>query len=466
MCHSSPVSTAPAVAPVRSTPQQISLQKKWYWYDWACSAFVTATMTVLLGPYVTTLANKAACPTQPVDETCHTDLSVLGISVPPGSLVAYTLTVSTIISALVVVFIGAVADRSPHPTKLLGFFAAAGGVTAASMFFLEGDKWQLAVVQVIIANLCLVASLVIYSALMIRITPADDRDRVSTIGWSYGYSGGFLMLGVGLAFLSFHEKLGISTSMTVRIIFAAAGVWWLVFALIPVLGLRDVPGTVSPKEKTPLIRGSIRQLRETFSEMRGYPHTMRFLIAYLFFNDGIQTVISAASIYGKLELKFSDTQLFITILFVQFIAYFGARLFGRLARTRGSQRLILFSLFLWTGVVAVAYFIPEKAFLLWLVLAVGIGIVMGGSQSLSRSLFSHLIPHGRESEFFSLYQAMERGTSWLGTFVFGLVYQLFHSYRLSIIALIIFFVVGGLLLKSVDVRRGITDVGNRVPQVI
>lgn len=113
-----------------------------------------------------------------------------------------------------------------------------------------------------------------------------------------------------------------------------------------------------------------------------------------------------------------------------------------------------------------AFFIPERAFGLWLVLSVGIGIVMGGSQSLSRSLFSHLVPKGRESEFFSLYQAMERGTSWFGTFVFGLVYQLFHSYRLSIVALVIFFVVGGLLLRAVDVRKGISDVGNHVPQVI
>lgn len=469
MCHSSPVDltdTADEPVTTSSTPQQRGLQRKWYWYDWACSAFVTATMTVLFGPYVTALANKSACPTQPTDQDCLRDLHLFGIPVPPGSLVPYTLTVSTIISAVVLLFIGAIADRAPRPTRLLGLFTVTGALAASAMFFLDGDNWQLAIVLVIIANLSMGASLVVYSALMIRITPPDDRDRVSTVGWSFGYLGGGLMLAVALAFLSFHESLGISLSMTVRIVFAAAGIWWLVFAVIPVLGLKDVPGSANPRGRQSVVRGSVKQLRETFGELRTYPQTMRFLIAYLFYNDGIQTVIAAAALYGSLELKFSENQLFITILLVQFVAFFGALLFGRLARTRGSRQLILFALVLWTGVVCAAFFVPRGAFGPWMLLAVGIGIVMGGSQSLSRSLFSHLIPHGRESEFFSLYQAMERGTSWLGTFVFGLVYQLFHNYRLSIIALILFFAIGGLLLRTVDVRKGIKDVGNQAPAVI
>ncbi|WP_244328257.1 MFS transporter [Yimella sp. cx-51] len=449
-----------------STPEQRRLQRKWYWYDWANSAFVTATMTVLFGPYVTSLANKAACPTQPSDEKCLTNLSVLGFGIPPGSLVPYTLTVSTIISAIVLLFVGAIADRSPRPTKLLGAFTVVGGLAATAMFFLEGDNWELAVLLVVIANLCMGASLVVYSGLMIRITPPDDRDRVSTTGWALGYLGGGIMLAASLALLSFHEAMGLSLSMTVRIIFAAAGIWWIVFAIVPVIGLKDVPSAGNAAGRQPVFSGSLKQLKRTFQELRTYPQTMRFLLAYLFFNDGIQTVIAAAAIYGALELDFSENQLFITILLVQFIAFFGAMLFGRMARSRGSKQLILLSLVLWTGVVTGAYFIPKGGFMPWLVLSVGIGIVMGGSQSLSRSLFSHLIPRGKESEFFSLYQAMERGTSWFGTFVFGLVYQLFHSYRLSIIALIIFFVVGGLLLRTVDVRRGISDVGNKVPQVI
>lgn len=447
-----------------STPQQRAWQRKWYWYDWACSAFVTATMTVLFGPYVTALANKAACPTQPTDVTCETDLHVLGIPIAPGSLAAYALTASTIVSALVLIIVGPLADRSTRPTRLLAVFTTVGAVAAAALCLATGDDWQLAVVLAIVANMSLGCALIVYSALMIRITPPDDRDAVSTKGWSYGYLGGGLMLLAALVFLSLHDTFGVSTGAAARIIFLAAGLWWIGYALITVTGLRDVPP--ASREDRVAAPTSVAQLRATFREIRGYPQTMRFLIAYLFFNDGIQTVISAASLYGKLELKFSDTQLFLTILWVQFVAFGGALLFGRLARRHGAKSLILNALVLWTVVVAVAFFIPQKAFLIWMVLAVGIGLVMGGSQSLSRSLYSHLVPHGRESEFYAFYQAMERGTSWLGTLVFGLVFQLFHNYRLSIIALIAFFVVGGLLLRTVDVRRGIAQVGNRVPRVV
>lgn len=425
-------------------------------------------MTVLFGPYLTAIANKAGCPNQPTDTTCNTDLHVVGIPVAPGSLVAYTLTVSTIIAALLLIIIGAIADRSPRPHRLFALFAFGGAAAATAMWLIQGSNWKLGVTLAILANLGLCASLIVYSALMIDITPPDDRDHVSSRGWSYGYAGGGLVLAVGLGLLSFHEKLGLSTGDTVRLLFAISGIWWAAFAVIPIVGLRDVraPGVPSGRGLSDAVSGSLRQLRQTLGELRGYPQTWRFLIAYLFYNDGIQTVISAASLYGKYQLGFSDSQLILTILFVQIIAFGGALTFGTLAGRHGAHRMILTSLVLWSTVVFVAWFLPRGNFTLWMVLAAGIGMVLGGSQALSRSLYSHLIPRGRESEFFSLYQAMERGTSWLGTLVFGLVYQLFHDYRFSIVALMIFFVVGGLLLRTVKVREGIADVGNRAPAIV
>ena len=193
---------------------------------------------------------------------------------------------------------------------------------------------------------------------------------------------------------------------------------------------------------------------------------MLFLLAYLFFNDGIQTVIGVSSLYGAEELNFKQEQLIVTILLVQFVAFGGALLFGRLAARIGAWRSVLLSLALWTVTVALAFLVPEKAFYPFLALGVLIGIVLGGSQALSRSLYSQLIPKNREAEFFSLYQAMERGTSWFGTLTFGLVYQLTHSYRWAIIALVVFFVLGGVLLARVDVRQGIIDAGNEVPKVV
>ena len=448
-----------------STPEQQRLQKKWYWYDWACTSYVTVTAAVLFLPYLTSVANRAACPSQPTDQTCHTDLHVLGIPVAPGSLAPYTVTAATIIAAVLIIAAGAVVDRSARPIRYLGGFCYGGAAAAFLMCLIAGTNWQLGVILAIVANVCLAASLVVYSAVMIRITPPDDRDRVSSKGWSYGYLGGGLLLAANLVLLSTHDAIGLDTSQAVRISFAVSGVWWALFALIPLRGLRHLHNEAVLRTG-PLISSSIRQLRDTFRELRGYPQTMRFLLAYLFYNDGIQTVIAAASLYGVQQLKFSDNQMVITILLVQFVAFGGALLFGRMAGRHGAKKLVLASLFLWTAVVAAAFFLPQRQFAPWLVLAVGIGVVLGGSQSLSRSLYSHLVPHGRESEFFSLYQAMERGTSWLGTFLFGLVYQLFHDYRLSIVALIIFFAVGGMLLRTVRVRAGIVAAGNTPPQVV
>jgi UMF1 family MFS transporter len=430
-----------------------------------------------MAPYLTVIAKKAACPTLPSDVACHTNLSVLGVPVAPGSLVFYVLTFSTILSALVLIFVGAIADRSPRPVRLFAAFAWSGAAAASAMVLVSGDNWALGVLLLLFANLCLGSSLVIYDSLLCRIASPDERDRVSSRGWAWGYLGGGLLLAMNLALLTLAEQIGISAGTAVRISLLSAGLWWAVFTIIPVVGLRDLRGaadqttsqTTTPDSTGPragVVTGSLRQLASTFRELRLYPQTMLFLLAYLFFNDGIQTVISASSVYGAEELSFSDSQLIEIILLVQFVAFGGALLFGRLARRFGAWRVVLNSLVLWTAVVTIAFFVPAGGFLIFVGLAVLIGIVLGGSQALSRSMFSQLVPRGREAEFFSLYQAMERGTSWFGTLVFGLVHQFTHSYRWAIIALIVFFVVGGLRLSRVRMREGIIAAGNEVPAVI
>ena len=447
-------------------------QKAWYWYDWANSAYVTTTLTVLMAPYLTVIAKKAACPNLPSDVACPTNLSVIGIPIAPGSLVFYVLTFSTIVSSIVLIFIGAVADRSPRPVRLFAMFAWAGAAAASAMFLIAGDNWLLGVVLLMFANLCLGSSLVIYDSLLCRIASPDERDRVSSRGWAWGYLGGGLLLAVNLGLLTLGAQIGISAEMAVRISLLSAGLWWGAFTIIPVVGMRDLRGAsgtdigTNHGERASAISGSLNQLANTFRELRSYPQTLLFLLAYLFFNDGIQTVISASSVYGAEKLKFSNSQLIEIILLVQFVAFGGALLFGRLANRFGAWRVVLNSLVLWTLVVTIAFFVPAGEFLIFVGLAVLIGIVLGGSQALSRSMYSQLIPRGREAEFFSLYQAMERGTSWFGTLVFGLVHQFTDSYRWAIIALIFFFVVGGLLLSRVRMREGIVDAGNQVPAIV
>lgn len=442
-------------------------QRAWYFYDWANSAYVTTTATVLLGPYLTVVAKKAACPDLPSDERCLTNLSVLGLPISPGSLALYTVTVATIVSALVLPVVGAIVDRSGRKRTIMARFAWTGALAASLMFFLAGSNWQLGVLLQMIASLCLGCSLVVYDSILCDISTADERDAVSSRGWALGYLGGGMLLAINLGLITFSESIGLTESMAVRISLLSAGIWWGAFTFIPYRGLRDRPPIdVEPTGSSGIVAASFGQLAHTLRDLRRYPQTLLFLIAYLFFNDGIQTVIYASSIFGQEELGFEASQLVITILLVQFVAFFGALGFGRIAARVGSWRTILGGLVLWCLVVAFGFVIPEQRFVLFLGMAVLIGLVLGGTQALSRSLYSLLVPRGREAEYFSLYQAAERGTSWFGTLLFGVVFQITDSYRSAIIALVVFFIVGGGLLSRVDVRRGIVEAGNQVPRVV
>ena len=214
------------------------------------------------------------------------------------------------------------------------------------------------------------------------------------------------------------------------------------------------------------LRRSFGQLAATLRDMRNYPMALTFLFAYLFFNDGIQTVIASASVFGAEELGHPQEILIATILMVQFVAFGGALLFGRLAGRLGAKRTILIGLGIWMVIVTAALWLPAENVPFFLILGAAIGVVLGGTQALARSYFSLLIPRGKEAEYFSFYHAMDRGTSWFGTATFGIVLAITDSYRPAIFALIAFFLIGGLLLTRVDTERGIREAGNDLPAVI
>lgn len=462
--------TASAEGPAADVERRAE-QGAWSWYDWANSAYVTTVGAVLFAPYLTSVAEVAACgEAGTADDPCELDLTVLGVAVSPGSLVFYVITLTTIVSALVLPVVGAIADRSGAKRRLLAGFAWTGAVATVAMFGVTGGNWVLGAVLLGVANVALGASLVVYDALLCDVAAPDERDAVSSRAWAFGYLGGGLLLALNLALVTSAEALGLSTGLAVRICLATAGVWWGVFTLVPYRRLRDRPpvaaGVPADEHGRDLVRRSFGQLATTLRDLRRYPTTLTFLVAYLFYNDGIQTVIGAASVYGDKELGFSQSVLIATILLVQFVAFGGALLFGRVAARVGSRRTIIGGLLVWIVVVSVGYVLPEGRLVPFLLLATAIGIVLGGTQALSRSFFSQLVPHGREAEYFSLYQACERGTSWLGTLVFGLVQQLSGSYRPAIFALAAFFVVGLVLLLRVDARRGIAEAGNTQPRLV
>ncbi|WP_314222094.1 MFS transporter [Streptomyces zaehneri] len=440
-------------------------QRGWYFYDWACSVYSTSVLTVFLGPYLTSVAKRAA----DADGYVHP----LGIPVRAGSFFAYSVSLSVIVAVLVMPLVGAAADRSGRKKPLLGAAAYVGAAATTGMFFLGGDRYLLGGALLIVANAAQSVAMMLYNSYLPQIAPPEERDAVSSRGWAFGYAAGSLVLVVNLVLYLAHDSFGVSESTAVRICLASAGLWWGGFTLIPLLRLRDRPTAAreatarpDPTDRTARTAPGLRQLAATVRDMRRHPLTLSFLLAYLIYNDGIQTVISQASVYGSEELGLGQSTLIGAVLLVQVLAVAGALGMGRLARTYGAKRTILGSLAAWTLTLGAGYFLPAGAPVGFFLLAAAIGLVLGGSQALSRSLFSHLVPPGKEAEYFSAYEMSDRGMSWLGPLLFGVTYQLTGSYRDAIISLVVFFVVGFLLLVRVPVRQAIGDAGNPVPEKI
>ncbi|MEU9786951.1 MFS transporter [Streptomyces phaeochromogenes] len=429
-------------------------QRGWYVYDWACSVYSTSVLTVFLGPYLTSVAKAAA----DADGFVHP----LGIPLSAGSFFAYCVSASVILSIFVMPLAGAAADRTGRKKPLLAGAAYLGAAATAGMFFLDGDRYLLGGLLLIVANASLAVSMVLYNSYLPQIAPPEERDAVSSRGWAFGYASGALVLVANLILYTAHDTFGVSETTAVRICLASAGIWWGAFTLIPLNRLRDRRTTSSSGTST----HGWRQLAATVRDMRRQPLTLAFLLAYLVYNDGIQTVISQASVYGSEELGLDQSTLIVAVLLVQLLAVAGALGMGRLARTYGAKRTILGSLIAWTVTLGAGYFLPAGAPVWFFVLAAGIGLVLGGSQALSRSLFSHLVPPGKEAEYFSAYEMSDRGMSWLGPLLFGLTYQLTGSYRDAIISLVAFFVLGFVLLARVPVRQAVRDAGNPVPDRI
>jgi UMF1 family MFS transporter len=423
-------------------------QRAWFVYDWANSAYTTTVVTLFLGPYLTAIAKAAAGP----DGLIHP----FGIPIDPRSLWGYLVSLSVLSQVLVLPLIGALADYGHRKREILATVAYVGSLATLCLVFVKGANYLLGSALFLIANLAFGASIVVYNAFLPEIASPEERDTVSSHGWGAGYLGGGLMLALNLVFLSNAEALGLSKGMAVRIGMGAAGLWWGLFTLIPVGTLQNRGAQRSLPPGVSIFAAGFRQFSHTLGRIRRYPHTLLFLAAYLVYNDAIQTVIAMAGQFGADELKMPMEQLTLAILMVQFVAFAGAMLFNWISARTSTKRAILGSLIVWTGVLAYIYLAvstPAEFF----VMAALVAVVMGGSQALSRSLFSLMIPPGQEAEYFSLYEISDKGTSWLGPLVFGLALQTTGSYRLAILSLVVFFIVGFILLIRVDVAKAAAE---------
>jgi UMF1 family MFS transporter len=439
---------------IKNDPREIF---GWKMYDWANSAFYTTVVGTLFSPYLTRLAQNAVG-----ENGVVLNLGFLG-SVTAKSLPTLCVSISVGAQVFLLPLLGALGDYSDLKKRLMVFFCYLAVLANCLMFFVQGNLYLFGGLLFILANVCYGAANVFYNAFLPEITTKDQSDKVSSRGYAYGYLGGAILLALNLAFVMTAEKLGISTEMAIRLSLLSAGIWWGGFALIMFLTLKRRPKSkVLPPGKSYLAAGFL-EIFDTFRVLRRLPLTFRYLLAYLVYNDGIQTVIFAASAFLEQELFPGGNPIFLLQIFlmVQFVAVLGALAFERLANWIKTKNAIVLSLVIWAAVVIYAYSFLHTVAEAWVMAGV-IAIVLGGSQALSRSLFSRMIPEGKEAAFFGLYEVSERGTSWMGPLLFSIVIAHTGSYRQALLSLIVFFVLGLIGLLLTDTERGVREAGEFV----
>ena len=432
-------------------------------YDWGNHAFFTLVLGVLIAKYITGLATAAVGENGAI-------ITIGGHEIVTAkSIYSYSVGISVFLQVFFLPVLGAIADYTHLKKTFLAVFCYLGALSCALLFFAGDGNYFFASALFIIANLSAGASVVFFNSYLNDITTEDYRNKVSSWGFASGYAGGTITLILGLIFLTYAESFGLSTAQAVRICFLAAGIWWGGFALFTFFNLkRRLPVRTPPEGKHFIVAG-FSELKDTFVELFALKHTLRFLIAYLLYNDGIQTVIAMSALLLSEEVlnpdgsRLKDSNLFIAFLIAQIVAFFGSLIFERLSRIVGSKYAIVVSLVVWSGIVIYGYGYLHTLTEAY-IMSGTIGLVLGGSQALSRSLFSQMIPAGREAAFFGIYAISERGTSWIGPIVFGLVAQLTNSYRPAILTLIVFFIVGSLILLFTNTNKAIADAGNIPPE--
>jgi UMF1 family MFS transporter len=424
----------------------------WKMYDWANSAFYTTVVGALFSPYLTRIAQTAVG-----ENGVVLDLGVFG-AVTAKSLPSLCVSVSVGAQVFLLPVLGALGDYSDLKKRLMALFCYIAVVANCLMFFIQGNLYLVGGLLFIVANVCFGASIVFYNSFLPEIATEDQADKVSSRGFAYGYLGGAILLTLNLVLVMGADRLGISTGLAVRLSLLSSGIWWGSFAVITFLNLKSRPKRKSlPPGKSYLSAGFI-EIFDTIKELRRLPLTLRYLLAYLVYNDGIQTVIFAASAFLEQELFPQGNPIFLLEIFlmVQFVAVLGALMFERLAYLIKTKNAILVSLVIWAAIVIYAYRFLHTVSEAWILAAV-IAIVLGGSQALSRSLFSRMIPEGKEAAFFGLYEVSERGTSWMGPLLFSIVIARTGSYRQALLSLIVFFVVGLIGLWLTDTDRAVRE---------
>lgn len=412
--------------------------KAWTMYDWANSVFATTMMAAVFPIFYATLGAATDSPAMMTSRW------------------GFTTAFAALLAAVMSPILGAVADFRGSKKKFLAAFMLLGVISTALLFFPNqpGD-WLIASIIFIFANIGFAGSLVYYDALLPHVARADEIDQVSSRGYMMGYFGGGILLAVNLVMIMVIPSVfpSVGTGLMTRLSFVTVAIWWFCFSFPLLTRVKEPPRRIEVGEESMQpIQASFSRLKKTFGELRKYRDLSMGLLAFWIYANGIGTIITMATIYGK-ELNFSDITLIGTLLMVQILAAPFAMLFGRLAKKIGTKKAIYISLVIYSLIAVAGYFLYHE-WQFW-VLGAAVATVQGGSQALSRSMIGRMMPKSKSAEFYGFFSVFEKFASILGPFIFGVVSRIMNESRLSIASLIVFFLVGLFVLTKVDVERGV-----------
>ncbi len=420
----------------------------WAMYDWANSAYITTIAVAILPMYFAGVI---------VPEE--------GFAIGSTVFAAETLWGFMVSAAACIVFIlapvlGAIADYCSAKKRFLLTFCALGVFSSIFLpFNAAGDVWP-TIFFFVLSQVGFVGANVFYDAFLPQIAEPGKEDKVSSKGYAFGYAGGGLQFACALILIAMHDSFGLTQSEAARLGMFSASIWWGGFTLVTARYLKEPSGTQShsPKrmpQNCGYLSLGFKRVWKTMLQVRKLKHLILFLVAFLVYNEGIQTVVQMATMYGKQELKLGATSLMVTLLLVQVVGIFGALIFSWIAVKTGSKRAVMLSLVIWSGVVIYAYFIKGEAE--YFILGGVVGLVLGGSQAISRSLYASMVPENSAAEFFGFYSVVNKFSAVWGPFIFALIRHLTGSSRNAILSVIVFFILGILLLSLLNEQKARED---------
>ncbi len=413
----------------------------WTMYDWANSVYSLVITSTIFPAYYEAVTSDGN------DSTYIDKVHIGPFEFVNTALYNYALAIAFVIVAIISPLLSSIADYKGNKKQFLQFFCTMGSLACASLYFFDRDHVNGGLVSVIIACVGFWGSLVFYNSYLPEIAAPEDRDRISAKGFTMGYIGSVILQIICFVFVLKPELFGITVGKASQISFLLVGVWWFGFGQYYISKLPAGISIEVEGKKSGLITAGYAELHKVWLQLRHLPILKRFLSAFFFYNMGVQTIMLAATLYGKSELNIPTTNLIIAILIIQLVAIPGAYFMAKLASSWGNFNTLMVAVLIWIGACVVGYFIPRDGVVQFYSLAILVGFVMGGIQSVSRSTYAKLMPETHDTtSFFSFYDVTEKIAIVIGMFSFGLINEITGSQRNSVLALCIFFIIGFILL--------------------